>query len=665
MANTGGNFSCLGGIKVNIGSNNLPSLASFYLIHPYGFRNSYNERFISIKSLGVSRQTIYFEYSPIYVYIKSILEDKSKSPQEKQMDIEKFLMNTWVSEVNHKREMMSENKITSESFKLINEYINEYIKTLIYVLSELNSTRGVRKDISDYDILFKLKIQDIAATVLNQVVPLLSNPEGVSYSYFILKLGDLIYHQWIVGLYEEHKRLIEKNKQKGIDNQNGLQDLSENNERLINNIQPKKFSDFIKENELSITAKGKIGEFLVYNFVNLGDFLEKKLVPIEGSKKVEYKLYPNPEMQLKMDKTFNIIGFKLPMVCKPGVWGIDEYGGYLLNKEKYNNELIHKSYIAGETKTMDDGIYNQVNFMNNIGYKINEELLDFIIENGVENNLILKSLHENTGLLDKLSKEGKADVISHNSVYYQERNIIGMAMLFRGVGKFYFPLFYDWRGRIYNDVSYLNYQSIQLAKALIIFADGSELSEEDIKLWRQCIKNNNVESKKDKFFYWLCVYGANCYGSGCLKLGGRYPFYSKKVGIDKLSFNERVAWITAHHKYIISMNKDFWIKADEPILFLAFCFEYRNIYNRLTNKTHIPIQMDASCNGLQHLSVMSSNSNLAKLVNLMPSKYSYSPKDLYSIVLDEINKKINRLVKENPEYINLSKLKLDRKCVKR
>jgi DNA-directed RNA polymerase len=93
--------------------------------------------------------------------------------------------------------------------------------------------------------------------------------------------------------------------------------------------------------------------------------------------------------------------------------------------------------------------------------------------------------------------------------------------------------------------------------------------------------------------------------------------------------------------------------------------EYRNIYNGLQTKTYLPIQLDASCNGIQHLSIMSANSNLAKLVNLMPSDYCDEPYDLYSIVLDEINKKIVKLVEEDSKHILLKKLNLDRKLVKR
>lgn len=62
---------------------------------------------------------------------------------------------------------------------------------------------------------------------------------------------------------------------------------------------------------------------------------------------------------------------------------------------------------------------------------------------------------------------------------------------------------------------------------------------------------------------------------------------------------------------------------------------------------------------------MSANSNLARLVNLMPSEYTDAPFDLYSIVLKEINQKVSELVVNDTKHILLKTLKLDRKLVKR
>jgi len=59
-------------------------------------------------------------------------------------------------------------------------------------------------------------------------------------------------------------------------------------------------------------------------------------------------------------------------------------------------------------------------------------------------------------------------------------NILGIATLFKDVAEFYFPLRMDNRGRIYCLPEYLNYQSIELAKSLLLFSKGASISKSDL-----------------------------------------------------------------------------------------------------------------------------------------------------------------------------------------
>src|SRR5262249_22323073 len=59
------------------------------------------------------------------------------------------------------------------------------------------------------------------------------------------------------------------------------------------------------------------------------------------------------------------------------------------------------------------------------------------------------------------------------------------------------------------------------------------------------------------------------------------------------------------------------IKADEPYQFAAACAEYIAADMRGPDyPTHLPIWLDASSNGLQHLAMMRRDSELARMVNL-------------------------------------------------
>ena len=82
-----------------------------------------------------------------------------------------------------------------------------------------------------------------------------------------------------------------------------------------------------------------------------------------------------------------------------------------------------------------------------------------------------------------------------------------IANIYRNVPSIYFPLMLDFRGRIYNKVTYLNYQGSELAKALILFA-------------RPCYINRNNTTAID----YLKAYAASSYGNG----------------LDKKSYKKRV-----------------------------------------------------------------------------------------------------------------------------
>lgn len=64
------------------------------------------------------------------------------------------------------------------------------------------------------------------------------------------------------------------------------------------------------------------------------------------------------------------------------------------------------------------------------------------------------------------------------------------------------------------------------------------------------------------------------------------------------------------------------------------------LYNHFKFKTQIklPILLDASCSGIQHLSALTSDSKLAKLCNVLhEAEYTDKNADFYSYCIDLIN----------------------------
>jgi len=79
-----------------------------------------------------------------------------------------------------------------------------------------------------------------------------------------------------------------------------------------------------------------------------------------------------------------------------------------------------------------------------------------------------------------------------------------------------------------------------------------------------------------------------------------------------------MGWFNLNHIRII--EPDLIFQANEPLLFLACCFELKGYYEDPNNFiSQLPIYLDATCNGLQHLSSMINDTNLAKYVNIIKS----------------------------------------------
>jgi DNA-directed RNA polymerase len=119
-------------------------------------------------------------------------------------------------------------------------------------------------------------------------------------------------------------------------------------------------------------------------------------------------------------------------------------------------------------------------------------------------------------------------------------------------------------------------------------------------------------------------------------------------------------------------------QAENKLLFIAFCFEYNRFLQVLYNnevsyfETHLPIQLDATCNGYQHLSLLSLDYKLADELNLTKSSWNDIPKDFYSFISAKLTDRVRNKLKGNglssdkrEAYDRLSKITLVRKIVKK
>lgn len=185
--------------------------------------------------------------------------------------------------------------------------------------------------------------------------------------------------------------------------------------------------------------------------------------------------------------------------------------------------------------------------------------------------------------------------VQKRSVRILVAQILRIANQFSKYEKIWFPYQMDFRGRIYPIPVLLQPQGSDLAKGLLRFAEGKEVDENSVK--------------------WLKIHGANVYG------------------YDKESYENRIRWIDERADEIISyaenpLQNRGWTEADKPFQFLAWCFEYNDyLSNPDTFRTHIPIQLDGTCNGLQHYSALLRDPVGGAAVNLTNA---LKPNDIYA-----------------------------------
>ena len=292
--------------------------------------------------------------------------------------------------------------------------------------------------------------------------------------------------------------------------------------------------------------------------------------------------------------------------------------------KKFTNEL--------ENHDMPE-VTSAVNLMQSTAYRINTFILE-VMQNAWDKSLSIGGMPpiENLDIPQKpydidTNKEAlfeykKACVIVHteNNRMSSKRmlyaKIINLAEQFKEYVTMYFPIQLDFRGRAYCVPAFLNYQSINGAKALLNFSQGKAITKE----------NRGV--------FWLSVHGANMWGN------------------DKVTFEDREKWTYDNADWIKACAEDpignrQWEDADNAFQFLAFCDEW----NRYTKEgdgfiSHIPVNVDGSCNGLQIYSLLLKDKVAGSLVNCVPNNV---PQDIYGLVKNEVIKNAEKKSAEGEE----------------
>ena len=587
-----------------------------------GYHTLGNRRFYS-----TSLNKINFNVnSPIFLELQRILNNSSLN-NETQLKIEQFLKNQGY--------LLMKNRLNQNSdinFYKINSYILDYLqKSLIELnklvenyrlnLSKLTNLSNLEK--IEFLIVKGLSNDLIISHLLGRLLRIISNNnlinKNTSSTELALDLGNSLLFEYYS---QEFNKKYDENKSQG------LNDFIQNDLNDIHNLA----SDDVLFN-LGIKILNLLVEVgLIHSVINTIDVKHKSHVYIANAK-IQEDLGKSLEMLS--------ISYKIPMIVPPKEYGhtngTDILGGYLLNDKEYIIPIIIKNPNLLEQSKINqqNNVYDLVNNLSSVSYKINTQVLDFILENGLKYGLILDFSVKHELEIKKIN--GKKLTIletktldSFLSKKQLEMNILGLAIIFKNVPQFYIPVRLDNRGRVYCNVDFLHYQGIELAKSLLLFSKGEKIPKSD--------------SKSIKF---LKIFGANCFGNG----------------IGKKSFEERVQWVNENENDILDFkNGNLISKADSKLLFIAFCFEFLNYHNSLLNNetfyiSHFPIQLDATCNGYQHLSLLIGDQDLAVELNIIPGQDEVIdyPKDFYNFVALKINDYFLKLILVETE--NLEKYK--------
>ena len=183
---------------------------------------------------------------------------------------------------------------------------------------------------------------------------------------------------------------------------------------------------------------------------------------------------------------------------------------------------------------------------------------------------------------------------------FQLSSTMSLANEFQHEERIYFPFQTDSRGRMYAVPSGMSPQGPNFGKGILEFADGKPLGATGE--------------------YWFLVHGANMFGKDKLS-------YDKRVEFIKQNADD---WCRAPEDPI--GTRDLWGNADKPWQFLAWCYEFRDFCNQGSSfKSHIPIALDGSCNGLQHFSAVLRDPIGGAATNLVDADV---PADIYQMVAD-------------------------------
>ena len=481
---------------------------------------------------------------------------------------------------------------------------------------------GIREFLEDYRLGKPMKYRKHSYEILT-----LMSPEALAYISLQICVNWMAYTPTVQRVAFQISSHIEDEMQLGAFKEQNkalyhvvMRDLHKRELNYIKSRRTLKYS----QNKASINCDSIPRNMKVQAGITLIDIICTKLGIFEVQKRVTAKfrtpalLCATPKLLAWIAKKNSVCELlsplKLPCVIPPKDWTSLYDGGYYHYKDLCFVKTKDSAYLRELEKSDMSQMFKAVNTIQKTQWCINTkvyEVLSHYVNNEIETLVtpkwrdLPKLPYPTDGTTEQIIdwKRKTRRLRQENQRIASKRvqfsQLFWTATKFKDVSPIFFPHTIDFRGRVYAETAFLNPQGDDFARGLLTFAKEKPLC--------------------DRGLYWLQIHGANCYG------------------YDKSGLDQRSAWADKNAEDIIEcalrpFEYTWWMKADKPWQFLAFCFEYLKIMNG-SKTCSLPITVDGSCNGLQHFAGMVLDEKGAKAVNVVSSDGKLA--DVYQLVADE------------------------------
>jgi DNA-directed RNA polymerase len=434
--------------------------------------------------------------------------------------------------------------------------------------------------------------------------------ESLTYAAATTHIGSLVYHQIMLDRFAAEQPELFDKAEAHIHAHKGY------------GYKVQRYRAVMRRNEVEILSWGTsikhlVGGWLLDRLATATGWVTTRLSATSSNSRITYLVY-QPEFikarEALLAQAEAFAGCLWPMLCEPNDWSDDFAGGYLTNDLRKLTRLVRTRVSRRDALLRGSTALAMLNRLQKVPYRINDrilELANFCQEHRISVGKFRAEEPtppppkpepwETASDEDKLAyRKARTEIEDRNSALaqknYRTTEALYVANKYKGE-VFWTPWSFDFRGRVYPIPTSLSPQGTDFDKSLIYFHEEADVSE-----------------------WWLAFQVATTWG------------------LDKAPMEERQQWVLSNHEFLTRVATDpegtisEWSSAEEPWCFIAAAIEYYLCVITGEKQTSgLPVSVDATCSGLQHLSAMALDRTAAEMVNVVPTP---KPSDGYAIVAE-------------------------------